>query len=53
MVTIVGKDVDEQAPLETATVYEPPIVLVIDCVIAPLDQILPIADEELKITESP
>lgn len=52
-VTTVGTDEDEQLPLTTVTVYEPPVVTVMDCVVAPFDQVFPVAEEEVKTTEPP
>ncbi|MNU79312.1 hypothetical protein D3C71_689260 [compost metagenome] len=52
-VTTVATDVDEQLPLTTVTVYEPLAVTVIDCVVAPFDQVFPVADEDVKTTEPP
>jgi hypothetical protein len=52
-VTVVAADTDEHDPLETVTVYEPLAETVIDCVVAPFDQVFPVADEEVNVTEPP
>ena len=52
-VTTVGAEVTEQLPLETVTEYETLVDTVIDCVVAPFDQVFPVADEDVKTTEPP
>jgi hypothetical protein len=42
-----------QVPLETITEYDPLCETVMDCVVAPLDQVFPVALEEVKTTEPP
>ena len=54
MDTVVTADVAEvQLPLLTETLYEPAVETVIDCVVAPFDQVFPVADEEVKTTLPP
>ena len=49
-----GSDVaEEHAPLITETEYDPSFKTVIDCVVAPLDQIFPVADDEVSVTLPP
>ena len=53
-VTTVAAEVAEQPdPLVTVTVYEPEALTEIDCVVAPVDHVLPVAEEEVKVTEPP
>ena len=53
-VTVVPADVaDVQPPEVTATVYVPLVETVIDCVVAPVDQTFPVADEDVKTTLPP
>lgn len=53
-VTIVPADAaDVQLPLVTVTVYVPEADTVIDCVVAPLDQRFPVADDDVKTTLPP
>jgi hypothetical protein len=52
-VTTVAVELALQFPLETVTEYDPLCETVIDCVVAPLDQVLPVALEEVKTTEPP
>jgi hypothetical protein len=53
-VTVVPAEVAEvQPPLVTATVYVPDVETVIDCVVAPVDQTFPLADDEVKTTLPP
>ncbi len=53
-VTIVPvEEADVQLPLVTETVYVPEAETVIDCVVAPFDQLLPLAEEEVNTTSSP
>jgi hypothetical protein len=50
-VTVVPADATEvQPPLVTATVYVPDVETVIDCVVAPVDQTFPVADEDVNTT---
>jgi Cu/Ag efflux protein CusF len=52
--TVVPADVaDVQPPLVTATVYVPDVETVIDCVVAPVDQTFPVADDEVNTTLPP
>ena len=50
-VTTVVAEVAEQPPLVTVTEYEPEFVTTMDCVVAPVDQRLPEAAEEVSITD--
>lgn len=44
----------EVQPLaETVNVYVPLAVTVMDCVTAPVDQVLPVAEDDVKVTEPP
>lgn len=53
-VTTVAADVAEHPePFVTVTVYEPAVLTVIDCVVAPVDHALPVADDEVSVTEPP
>jgi hypothetical protein len=52
-VTMVGVEVAVQFSLETVTEYDPLCETVMDCVVAPLDQIFPVALEEVNTTEPP
>ena len=53
-VTVVPADVAEvQPPLVTETVYVPEVETVIDCVVAPVDQRFPLAEEEVNTTLPP
>lgn len=53
-VTIVAAEVVEQPlPFVYVTVYEPLAVTLIDCVVAPVDQRLPVACDDVKVTEPP
>ena len=48
--TTKGAEVAEQpAALVTATVYEPAVETEIDCVVAPVDQRFPVADEDVRV----
>jgi hypothetical protein len=53
-VTTNATEVAEQ-PLASVTVteYEPAVETVIDCVVAPVDQRLPVADDEVSVIEPP
>ena len=52
--TTVGMEVNEgQPPTVVVTVYDPAVLTVIDGVVAPFDQRLPVADDEVKTTEPP
>jgi len=53
-VTTNGAEVAEQ-PLAfvTVTVYVPAAETVIDCVVAPVDQRLPVAEDEVRVTVLP
>jgi hypothetical protein len=51
--TVPADEVDVQPPLVTLTVYVPPVETVMDCVVAPLDQVLPFADDDVNVTDPP
>ena len=53
LVTMSGADVAEQPAVVTVTVYEPATETVIDCVVAPVDQRLPVADDEVSVIVMP
>lgn len=44
---------DVQVPLLTVTVYVPAVETVMDCVVAPVDQVFPVADDEVSTTLDP
>jgi hypothetical protein len=44
---------DSQAPLRTRTVYEPGSLMMIDCVVAPFDQVQPSAFGAVSVTLPP
>ena len=53
-VTVVAADAAElQVPLFTETEYVPAVETVMACVVAPFDQIFPVADDEVKVTLPP
>ena len=53
-VTVVPAEVADVQPADvTATVYVPLAETVIDCVVAPVDQTFPLADEDVKTTLPP
>jgi hypothetical protein len=52
-VTTVGAELAVQLPLDTVTKYDPLCETVMDWVVAPLDQVLPVALEEVSTTEPP
>ena len=53
-VTTVPADVGElQLPFVTITVYVPAVETVMDSVVAPFDQTLPVADDDVNTTLSP
>ena len=53
-VTAKAADVAEQPlTLVTVTLYEPAADTVIDCVVAPVDQRLPVADEDVSVIGMP
>lgn len=52
-VTLVAIELDEQVPFDTTTEYDPLAVTDIDCVVAPVDQVFPVVDEEVKVTDPP
>jgi hypothetical protein len=53
-VTVVTADVAEHpAPSEKVTLYDPPCSTVMEGVVAPFDQTLPLAAEEVSVTEPP
>jgi hypothetical protein len=52
-ITTVGVEVAVQFSFETVTEYDPLCETIMDCVVAPLDQIFPVALEEVKTTEPP
>jgi len=50
LVTTNGADVAEQPPASvTVTVYVPAVETMIDCVVAPVDQRFPVAEDELSV----
>ena len=51
--TEVFEEVAWHKPFPTVTEYTPEAVTVMDCVVAPVDQRLSVADEEVKVTEPP
>jgi hypothetical protein len=52
--TTKGADVAEHpAAFVTVTVYEPAVDTAIDCVVAPVDQRFPVADDEVSVIEPP
>ena len=44
---------ETQFPSSTVTEYDPEVETVIDCVVAPVDQTLLLADDEVNTTEPP
>jgi len=52
-VTVVGLEDAEQDPFDTVTEYEPFWLTVIDWLVAPFDQVLPEALEDVNVTEPP
>lgn len=52
-VTLIVVDVLEQVPFETVTVYAPAVDTVIACVVAPVDQVFPVGEDEVNTTELP
>jgi hypothetical protein len=52
-VTTVFVDVAVQPPLEKLTLYVPLSVTTMDGVVAPFDQVIPVAAEDIKVTEPP
>lgn len=53
-VTVVGDEVAEHPlPSVTVTVYNPDVFAEIVCVVAPVDQMFPVAEEEVNVTEPP
>ena len=53
-VTVVPAEAgDVQAPLVVVTVYVPDVETVIDCVVAPVDQLFPLAEEDVRTTLPP
>jgi hypothetical protein len=53
-VTTNGAELAEQPPaLVTVTVYDPAAETVIVCVVAPVDQRFPVADEDVRVTLLP
>jgi hypothetical protein len=42
-----------QDPLETVTEYVPLVVTGIDCVVAPVDQVFPVVEEDVNVTVLP
>ena len=53
-VTVVPAEVAEvQPPVVTETVYVPEVETVIDCVVAPVDQLFPVAEDEVNVTLPP
>ena len=52
-VTVVAAEVAEHNPVETLTVYVPEVETVMDDVVAPVDQVLPVPAEDVNVTEPP
>lgn len=52
-VIVVPVEVAEHVPLLTVTVYVPDAETVIDCVVAPVDQVFPDAEELVNVTLPP
>ena len=52
-VTVIGEDTTPHNPVETLTVKVPLEETVIDCVVAPVDQVFPVVEEEVSTTEPP
>jgi hypothetical protein len=52
-ITANGADVEEHPLTETVTVYEPLVVTAIDWVVAPVDQVFPVAEEDVNVIEPP
>ena len=48
-----GEEVEVHDPLETVTVYEPLVDTAIDGVVAPVDQVFPVGDEDVKVMDPP
>lgn len=48
-----GEEVEVHDPPETVTLYEPLAETVIDWVVAPVDQVFPVGDEEVKVMDPP
>ena len=42
---------EEQVPLSKCTKYEPALFTMIDCVVAPVDHTLSVAEDEVKVTD--
>jgi len=54
-VTITGADAGDTHPLRSVNtpVYVPDVLTVTDAVVSPVDQVVPVASEEVSITEPP
>ena len=52
-VTVVPTEVAVHVPLLTVTVYVPAAETVIDCVVAPVDHVFPVAEEDVNVTLPP
>lgn len=52
-VIVVPALVELHVPFETVTVYVPLVETVMDCVVAPVDQVFPVAEEDVRTTEPP
>ena len=52
-VTAVASDEEVQPATSTSTLYEPAVVTTMDCVVAPVDHVLPEAEDEVKVTDPP
>ena len=53
-VTVIPADAKEvQPPVVLVTVYVPEVETVIVCVVAPFDQVFPVAEDEVKTTDPP
>ena len=54
MVTVMELDASGgQTPTVFVTEYVPPLVTVMEGVVAPFDQVFPVADDEVRVTEPP
>ena len=52
-VTVTGNVVAVQIPFDIVTEYDPDEVTVMDCVVAPFDHKLPVAELDVSTTEPP
>jgi hypothetical protein len=51
--TVVFVEVAWQRPVEKVTEYDPELLTVIDCEVAPVDHVFPVAEDDVKMTEPP